>query len=59
MSTTLLWTERYGAAGNLFQERIGVVSFGLALTLLAVGAAVFLRMQAFFADAVSTALRAL
>jgi len=59
MSTTFLFTERYGALAPAFWERLGGVAFPAALALLAAGASWILTLQVSFVDAVAAALRAL
>ncbi len=59
MNTTLLWTERYGAAAHPLRERLAALTFAAALLILVAGAAGLFGLQASFADAVRAALRAL
>jgi len=40
MNTTLLWTERYGAAAHPLRERLAALTFAAALLILVAGAAV-------------------
>lgn len=59
MSTTFLFTERYATLGHPVLERLAAIGFGVALFLLAAGAADLFTLQSSFVDAVATALRAL
>lgn len=59
MSTTLVWTELYGAAAHPLRERLGALGFAAALLLLVAGAAGLFGLQASLPDAVAAALQAL
>jgi hypothetical protein len=59
MSTTFLFTERYGALEAPLRERLAAVAFLAALGLLAAGSSWILTLQASFGDAVADALRSL
>lgn len=59
MSTTFLFTERYGSLAAPLSERLGALAFPVALGLLAAGASWIFTLQASLGDAVTAALRAL
>ena len=61
MSTTFLYTERYGAAVHHFRERVAALGFVLAVLALVAGAAGLVTLQGPYAlvDSVRAALGSL
>ncbi len=61
MSTTLLWTEHYGATVRPVRERLAAIGFVLAILVLVAGAAGLVTLQGPYdlAASVRTALSAL
>jgi hypothetical protein len=59
MSTTFLFTERYGTLAVPMRERLGALAFPVSLALLAAGASWIFTLQASLGDAVAAALRSL
>jgi hypothetical protein len=59
MSTTFLFTERYGTLDAPLGERLGTLVLPVVIALLVAGASWIFTLQASLADAVATALRAL
>ncbi|HJS57864.1 MAG TPA: hypothetical protein VKA01_07150 [Vicinamibacteria bacterium] len=61
MSTTFLYTERYGAAVHRFRERLSALGFVLAVLALVAGAAGLVTLQGPYAlvDSVRAALSSL
>ena len=61
MSTTFLYTERYGAAVHRFRERLSALGFVLTVLVLVAGAAGLVSLQGPYAlaDSVRAALASL